>query len=136
MLEGQANQFEEQVRIIENQINELQKLKNNLSKLEKSGQEEIYSEFGQGIFIKSKIEKKEILVDVGNKILVPKSFSEVGEIIDQQIAKFEEIKPEIERDIQTINTELDKIVKQVQSEKREVSESEDNKSIKGRGNKK
>lgn len=119
MLEQEANQFGEQLQIIDQQINELKILKNNVSKFEESNENEVYSEFGKGIYFKAKIDKKEFLVDVGSKIIVPKSTQEIKEIIDDQINKFNEIKPEIELRIQEINLELDKIINKAKTQKTE-----------------
>jgi prefoldin alpha subunit len=116
MLEQQANQFEEQLATIDQQIGELTILKNNVNSFEKSDQKDILSEFGRGIFIKAKVEKKEFLVDVGSKIMVKKSAKEIREIIDSQIKKFEEIKPQIAKRIEQINEELNKLIEKAKSE--------------------
>lgn len=117
MLEQQANQYGEQLQIINQQIDELNILKINLKKFEESKESEIFAEFGKGIFFKAKTESKELLVDVGAKTLVPKMPSDVVKIIDEQIEKFEEVKPQIASEIEKINLELDKLVNQAQMEK-------------------
>lgn len=127
MLEQEANQFGEQLNIIDQQINELKILKNNISKFEESKENEAYSEFGKGIYFKTKIEKKEFLVDVGSKVLVPKTTEEIKEIIDEQISKFNSIKPEIESRIQEINLELDKIINKAKSEEGSIKQNKENK---------
>ncbi|OIO41787.1 hypothetical protein COU56_05195 [Candidatus Pacearchaeota archaeon CG10_big_fil_rev_8_21_14_0_10_31_9] len=109
IFENQVSQYEEQLRIIEQQINELGQLKTDLEFLEKSKEDEIFSEFGKGIYIKSVV-KKQLLVDVGSKVLVPKTFNEIKEVVDSQIEKFDKIKPEILNQIESINQELDKII--------------------------
>ena len=117
MLEQQANQFGEQLNVINQQINELSLLKNNLSFLEKSKEKEIYSEFGKGIFIKAKLDSKDFLIDVGNKIYVPKNFKEISKIINEQIDKFKQIKPEISKRVEQINRQLDTLIEQARKEK-------------------
>jgi len=109
ILENQVNQYEEQLKIIEQQIGELDLIKKDLEYLENTKENEIFSEFGKGIYIKSVV-KKEIMVDVGSKILVPKTFGEIKEVIENQISKFNTIKPEISRHIDAINKELDNIM--------------------------
>ena len=109
ILENQVNQYEEQLKIIEQQIGELDLIKKDLEYLENTKENEIFSEFGKGIYIKSVV-KKEIMVDVGSKILVPKTFGEIKEVIENQIRKFNTIKPEISRHIDAINKELDNIM--------------------------
>jgi len=111
MLENQVNQYGEELKIIDKQIQELGKLKRDVINLESSKETEMISEFSKGIFIKSEI-KKELMVDVGSKIFVSKGFEEIKEIIDFQINKFEEVKPKIASHIEKINKELDKIINQ------------------------
>ncbi|MBI2628797.1 prefoldin subunit alpha [Candidatus Pacearchaeota archaeon] len=117
MLEQQANQFGEQLNVINQQISELTMLKSNLLHLDKSKEKEIYSEFGKGIFIKAKLDSKDFLVDVGNKIYVPKNFNEISKIIDEQIDKFEEIKPEIAKRVEQVNKQLNSLIEQARKEK-------------------
>ena len=117
MLEQQANQFGEQLNVINQQISELNLLKSNLLHLDKSKEKEIYSEFGKGIFIKAKLDSKDFLVDVGNKIYVPKNFNEISKIIDEQIDKFEEIKPEIAKRVEQINKQLNGLIEQARKDK-------------------
>ncbi|MEM3112802.1 MAG: prefoldin subunit alpha [Candidatus Pacearchaeota archaeon] len=114
LLEQQANQFGEQLKIIDQQIDALLNLKEDMSKLENSKEKEIYAEIGKGIYIKAQIEnnKKELLVDVGNKIFVPKTFEDIKNIINNQIGKFKNVKDEIAKRVTQINEELDKIVNQ------------------------
>jgi prefoldin alpha subunit len=109
IFENQVSQYGEQLKIIEQQINELNQLKTDLEFLEKSKEDEIFSEFGKGIYIKSVV-KKQLLVDVGSKVLVPKTFNEIKEVVDNQVEKFDKIKPEILNQIESINQELDKII--------------------------
>ena len=118
MLEQQANQFGEQLNVINQQINELNSLKSNLSHLDKSKEKEIYSEFGKGIFIKAKLDSKDFLVDVGNKIYIPKNFNEISRIIEEQIKKFGQIKPEIAKRVEQINKQLNNLIEEERKEKR------------------
>ena len=109
-LEQEATVFGEQIQLVENQIKELNLLKNSLSHLNNSKEASSYAEFGKGIYIKTKLEKSDLLVDVGNKIFVPKKAEEVEKIIGEQVEKFNRAKIEIENRIQSINKELDLII--------------------------
>lgn len=111
MLEQEAAQFGEQLKIIDQQIKELGVLKNNLNLLNKQGEAETYSEFGKGIFIKTKLQKGDLLVDVGSKVMVPKKPKEVSKIVDDQVEKFNQAKKEIEKKIQELNKQVDVVVK-------------------------
>jgi len=119
LLEQQANQFGEQLKIIAQQIDELNSLKENMSRLETTKEKEIYAEIGKGIFMKAQMDKKELLIDVGNKVYVPKTFNDIKEIIDSQIEKFNDVKKEIADRIDEINKELDDIVNMANNKKEE-----------------
>ena len=119
LLEQQASQFGEQLKIIDQQIEELFQLKENMSKLEVTKEKEIYSEIGKGIYMKAQIDKKELLIDVGNKVFVPKTFKDIRELVDSQVIKFDHVKDEISNRISEINNELDSIVNQANTNKKE-----------------
>ena len=84
ILEQQAGHFEEQLEVIDQQVEELKRLKKNLEDFQETKDTEVYSEFGKGIYFKSNINKNELLVDVGAKVLVPKTCEEVKKIIDEK----------------------------------------------------
>ncbi|PIN95029.1 hypothetical protein COU53_01235 [Candidatus Pacearchaeota archaeon CG10_big_fil_rev_8_21_14_0_10_30_48] len=122
MLEQQAGQFEEQLRLIEQQVRELNSLKGNVGKLELSKNEDMFSEIGKGIYVKGKLNNTQMLVDVGNKILVPKNFNEIKIIIDSQIGKFQEVRDEISKKVEEINGEVDKLIEDLQNPKKKAEE--------------
>ena len=132
ILEQQANQFSEQLKIINQQTEELNILKSNLSTFEKTGKKEIYAEFGKGIFISGTMDKGKYLVDVGNKIFVPKTSSEINKIISEQINKFESFKPQVSEQIDMINKELDKLTNDIRkgNDKEKQVKKDNNKSKK------
>ena len=64
ILEQQAGHFEEQLEVIDQQVEELKRLKKNLEDFQETKDTEVYSEFGKGIYFKSNINKNELLVDL------------------------------------------------------------------------
>lgn len=113
VLEQEANQFGEQLNIIKQQIKELGELKDNLKVVEKSDDKEIFAEFGKGIYIQGKLTHGKALIDVGNKVFVPKEFKEVEEIIDEQIKKLGLTEKEIGNRIERINSELTEMISEM-----------------------
>ena len=103
LLEQQANQFGEQLKVIDKQIEELNVLKENVEKLSDSEENEMFSELGKGIYVKGQLNKDNMLVDVGNKILVPKTSEEISSIVNKQIKKFDEVKDEIGEQVNQVN---------------------------------
>ena len=114
MLEQQAGQFSEQLKVIDQQTAELNLLKESISKVQSSKNKEMFSEIGKGIYIKGNLDNSQMLVDVGNKVLVPKNSKEIDGIIGSQVKKFGEIKKEISGRIDAINTEVNKIMAEAQ----------------------
>ncbi len=108
--EQQANQLGEQFQAVEQQINELDKLKEDLNGLKNSAEKEVYTDFGKGIFVKAKLDKEDLLVDVGDKVFVPKSFEDISETIDVQKKKFEEVKDNIGKNIEEINKKVNELI--------------------------
>lgn len=129
VLEQEANQLGEQINLIEQQITELGLLKVNLERLEKAGEEEIFAELGKGIFLKAQLKKSNLLIDVGSKVLVPKSYSEVKDVIKDQSSKFAQVKVQVGKRVEQINAELNRIIAEANagSEKASASKQEENK---------
>ena len=113
MLEQEANQFGEQLKMVGQQIKELSTAKENLIQLRNSTEKEMFAEFGKGIYFKRNLEQGDLLVDVGNKILVPKKVEEVEKIIDLQISKFKEVEVEIGKRIEMINQQVNQVMGEV-----------------------
>tara|TARA_Y100000310_G_C20445724_1_gene698308 strand:- start:101 stop:547 length:447 start_codon:yes stop_codon:yes gene_type:complete len=111
MLEQQTAQFGEQLQLIDKQVVELDRLKENVERLEGSKKSEMFSEVGKGIYVKGKLESPEMMVDVGNKVLVPKTGKEIRGIVDSQIKKFADVKVEISKKVEEINQEVDSLIK-------------------------
>lgn len=118
MLEQQASQFGEQLKLIDKQIVELQTLKENMTSLEKSDENEMFSEIGKGIYVKGQLDKGKMLVDVGNKILVPKTSKEISIIVNEQIKKFDEVKSEIGKHVDQVNKDLDDMIQEAHKEEK------------------
>jgi len=127
MLEQQANQFEEQLKLIEQEIAELRELKLNLDKIKRTKEIGMLAGLGKGIFIQTKLDKKEkeLFVNIGSKVIVKKSPSEVKEIIEKQTKKLEQMKPKIHSEVEKIKEQLDGLVKQAQEESKKEEEREE-----------
>ena len=110
MLEQQTAQFGEQLQMIDKQVIELDKLKENISRLENTKESEMFSEIGKGIYVKGLLKKPEMMVDVGNKVLVPKTGKEILGIVDSQVKKFADVKKEISLKVDEINKEVDGLI--------------------------
>ena len=114
--EQEANQLAEQTKLMSEEIKELKELGKELENIKTSGEEEIYSEIKKGIYVKSKLKKENLLIEVGSKVFLPKSFEDVQKIIEKEIGKLNEAGSEISTKINEINDELNKIVNKIQKD--------------------
>jgi prefoldin alpha subunit len=105
--------FEHQIRMLQEQMNaveqatmDLQTLDFGLDDLKDSKDREILAQVGRGIFVKAKITGEELLVDIGNKNFVTKSIENTKEVLKEQIEKLNQIKEDLESELDKINTEI------------------------------
>jgi len=113
-IQEEAKKLEEQLNIINNQIKEFEILKESLDNIDKTKNENFLASLGKGVFIETKINNKELFVNVGNNIVLKKNVKETNEIIDKQIKELNKIKEEIEKSIENLNIELQFLVEEAQ----------------------
>lgn len=114
MIEQYMKNIQQQVEIIENEILELNSLKEGLKGLEGCSGKEIFSSLGKGIFIKAKISSEELLVKIGGKDLIKKSIPETEEIIKKQMSKLEFARRELSLEMEKLNEEAEKIMSSIE----------------------
>ncbi len=115
-LEQEANKYQEQMQMLDQQIDEIQSIENSLKAIEKTKENSIYANIGKNIFIKTEIKGKDLLVDVGNKTFVKKDIPGTMKVIEDQIAKIAEAKGKIVGRLQEIQGQMQKIVEQAEKE--------------------
>ena len=111
MIEQEANQLEQQLKLVEQHIFDMQKLTEGLNELETSDKKEILANIGKGIYIPAEIKSKELIVEIGNKILVKKSIPETKNIIDEQLKRLIEFKQQIIEKIGEMQEEMNMMIK-------------------------
>ena len=117
LFEQQAGQLNEQLEAVEKGINDLGILNFGLDDIKGSKGKEIVAPLGRGIFVKTKLNSEDLIVDIGGKNLVKKSIPETKEIIEDQIKKLISIKKELEEHLDKIQEELAKTISEFQKEK-------------------
>ena len=114
MYEQQIKQLQEQQQAVEQALVDSSSLSLNLENLKGGKDKEIVASIGKGIFAKAKLTSEDLLVDVGGKNLVKKSIKEAQELINKQVGRLEEIKVELEKNLNDINSELMKMFLEAQ----------------------
>ncbi|MBU2053014.1 MAG: prefoldin subunit alpha [Nanoarchaeota archaeon] len=112
MFEQQAQQIQQQLQAVERAIVELSSLSLGLDELKGSEGKEIMAPVGRGIFAKTKLLSEELVVNVGGKNFVKKSIPETKELIKEQIKKLEDVKKDLENNMDMLRDELERVIGQ------------------------
>jgi len=108
MYEQQIQQLQQQLQAVEQAIIEMNSLVLGLDELVGKEGKEILAPIGRGIFVKTKLISEDLTVDVGGKNFVKKSVPETKKLIQDQVEKLEEVKNELEGNLEEINSCLEK----------------------------
>ena len=88
LLGQEAERIEKQIETIDEQVRDLEKIKESLSDIEKLKEDkEILSNLGKGIFLKTYIKEKKpnLLINVGDGIILEKNIEETSKVINEQL---------------------------------------------------
>ena len=110
MLEQQSQELTQQVESANNQISEIEALKLSMEKLKSGKYKEVLSPLGRGVFIKTNVKDDKVFVNVGNKVVIKKSYDEAIKLLDAQIIRVKEIKESFVSDIEEINKKLQNLI--------------------------
>ena len=106
MFEQQIQQLQQQLQAVEQGIVEISSLNIGLDELKGSKGKEILAPIGRGIFAKTKLLSEELTVDVGGGNFVKKSIPETKKIIEKQINKLEDVKKDLNSNLEKVSEEL------------------------------
>ncbi len=109
MFEQQIQQLQQQLQAIDQGIFEMNGLSNGLNELVGSVDKEILASIGRGVFVKTKLLSEDLIVDIGNKTFVKKNIPEAQELIREQIEKLNDVKKELEYNLEKIGEEMMKM---------------------------
>jgi prefoldin alpha subunit len=118
-MQGQAEQLEQNIQMIDSQVSELQEFSLGLDSLEKTESKEMFSLMGKGVYLKTSLEEKNIFVDVGSGIILKKTPGETKEVIEEQIGKLKQARVGLLGQLDMYKTEIAQIVQKLESEKKD-----------------
>ena len=121
MMEQEANQLNEQLQLIEQNVSEMQELKASLDEIENSdGKTEILANLGKRIYIPVEIKEKgkdlKLVVEVGRGNFVKKNISETKEVVDGQVDKLIQGKNQIMSRLEELQTMMMRLVGDIEKE--------------------
>ncbi len=113
MFEQQIQQLQQQLQAVEKGVAELDSLNLGLDELVGKEGKEIFASIGKGIFAKAKLLSEDLIVDIGNKNFVKKTIPETQKLVKDQIEKLEEVKKELDKNLEATSEELRGLIKSV-----------------------
>ncbi|MEK6844542.1 MAG: prefoldin subunit alpha [Nanoarchaeota archaeon] len=115
-VENQARQFEENLQLIDNQINELGEFIKNLNFIIKSKEKDMLSSLGRRVYLKAKIEDKEkLFVDIGAGVVLKKTPEETLTIVREQITRLQDVRVQIASQLESYYEELENFIRNVKN---------------------
>ncbi len=114
VFEQQMQQLQQQLQAVEQGILEINSLNLGLDELVGSTGKEILAPIGRGMFVKTKLLSEDLTVDVGEKKFVKKTIPETKKIIEEQINKLEEVKGELNDNLEKVSEELTRVMSEAQ----------------------
>ena len=111
MLEEQLKQAQEQVQTLSKQKEELEGLKEAVMEIGKTKEgNEMFVPISSGIFVKAQIkDNKELLVNVGDNVVVPKSIHDAVALIKKQKEEIEKYEATMAQNLQLIMLHQQKV---------------------------
>lgn len=122
ILQEEAQQLNQQLQMIEQNIQEISDIESSLNELEKNETKEVLANLGKKIFIPVEIKEKNLVVEVGNKKFVKKSIGETKNLILEQISRLNIAKTQINERLESLQSEAETLIIDIENnrEKRET----------------
>ena len=114
MFDQQIKQIQQQLQAIEQGVVEMTTLNAGLDELVGKKGKEIFAPIGRGVFAKAKLESEKLNVDIGGGNFVQKSIPETKKIIEDQIKKLQDVRKELENNLEKIGEEFNKTIMEAQ----------------------
>ena len=117
ILKEQGQQMAQQKAQISMQVQELEYTQNTIKDLKNAKKgTEMMIPIGTGMYVKGKIESvDDIITAIGGKVAVGKTLDDVKEIINERLKKMKELELQIDSELKNIDSEGEKLVKELQS---------------------
>ena len=112
--ERQIMQVQEQLAAVEQAILDMSQIEFGLDDLKGKVNEEIMAPVGRGIYVKAKMLSEDLVVDVGGRNFVKKDIDSTKELIRGQVKNLENIKNELNKELDGINEEITQIMRDYQ----------------------
>ena len=118
LIEQEANQLSEQLKLIELNVQEMNELKLSLDEIDNldDNNKKILTNLGRKIYLPVTINDNKLIVEVGKNNFVKKSIPETKEIINDQTEKLNDAKSQIIEMLNNLQTKMDNLINEIERE--------------------
>ena len=123
LIEQEANQLSEQLKLIELNVQEMNELKLSLDEIDNLNDKDkkILTNLGRKIYLPVTINDNKLIVEVGKNNFVKKSIPETKEIINDQTERLNDTKYQIIGMLNNLQTEMDNLIREIEGEQNQVN---------------
>lgn len=114
MMEQEANQYNEQLQIIDQNITEMQNLELSLEELKNSKSDDLLVDIGKRIYLPVTIKEKMLTVEVGKGKYVTKSIQDAQKILTDQLGKLNEAKSQVIEKTEMLQSKMTELMQTIQ----------------------
>ena len=118
LIEQEANQLSEQLKLIELNVQEMNELNLSLDEIDNLNDKDknILTNLGRKIYLPVTINDNKLIVEVGKNNFVKKSIPETKEIINDQTEKLNDAKSQIIEMLNNLQTKMDNLINEIERE--------------------
>ena len=120
MMEQETNQLNEQLKMVDQNVVEMNDLKASLDEIDSNENKEIMANLGKRIFIPVDIREKSLIVEVGKGNFVKKSVPDTKKIVDEEGNKLMEAKNQIMGRLDELQNDMNKMIMEFQKAQMEA----------------
>ncbi|MAG26681.1 hypothetical protein CMI47_14160 [Candidatus Pacearchaeota archaeon] len=120
-LHQQSQEIEEKAQFVENQILELEQFILSLDEIINTKEKSMISSLGKGVHLKTQLESKDLLVEVGSGVVVKKTPEDTKKVIESQIKKLKELKIQLTSQLEETHQHLQGLIAEIEKSQKEAS---------------
>lgn len=120
MMEQETNQLNEQLKMVDQNVAEMNDLKASLEEIENNDNKEIMANLGKRIFIPVDIRDKSLIVEVGKGNFVKKSVPDTKKIVDEESDKLMDAKNQIMGRLDELQNDMNQMIMEFQKAQMEA----------------
>jgi len=107
MLQQEAEDLNQQLQLIEQNLSEIESLKLSLEEIDKNENKEILANIGKKIFLPVEIKDKNLFVEIGKSNFVKKTIPETIQVTEEQTKKLVAGKQDVVKRIEQLQKEVE-----------------------------